>query len=63
MKLWLIHLLDKIDNIIFRHRFYWFCQKVNLSSWWGEEDCPCAYCSKYRDKWEKLDKEINNEQS
>jgi hypothetical protein len=37
-KLIAIHLLDIADDIIFRHRWYWFCNKVAKSSWWGNKD-------------------------
>jgi hypothetical protein len=59
IKLLIIHLLDKFDNYILRHRFYWFCQMVGLSKWWGEDDCPCKYCSKIRAEC----KEYSDEQS
>ena len=48
LKLCLIHLLDKFDNYVLKHRFYWVCQKVGLSSWWGNKDCFCNYCKKWK---------------
>lgn len=54
MKLWLIHLFDWFDDRILRHSIYWVCQKIELSSWWGEEDCLCSYCIRYRQKWSEL---------
>jgi hypothetical protein len=48
MKLLLIHLADMFDNWVLRHRFYWVCQRVSNSSWWGEFACGCLYCRKFQ---------------
>jgi len=62
MKLWIIHLLDWIDENILFHRFYWVCQKIGLSKWWGEEDCPCSYCVRHRQYSSEITQGGNNEQ-
>lgn len=36
LKYRLIKLADWIDEHIIGHRFYWLCQLIGLSSWWGE---------------------------
>ena len=66
IKSYIVHVLDKIDNLIFKHRFYWLCELVSikLESWWGD-DCNCEHCSdlkKYApridfDEWAKDGKE------
>lgn len=37
MKLKLIKLLDWFDDKILDHRFYWICDKISKSTWWGEK--------------------------
>ena len=46
IKSFIVHLLDKIDMLIFKHRFYWLCEliSIRLDSWWHPE-CACAHCS------------------
>lgn len=36
IKLIAIHALDIIDDKIFCHRWYWFCNEVATSSWWRD---------------------------
>jgi len=44
MRLALIHLADRFDRFVMRHRLYWLCRFISLSRWWGEDPCPCEYC-------------------
>lgn len=48
MKILLIHLLDMIDNWIFRHKIHYVCEKVAASQWWGAGDCHCFYCGRFK---------------
>jgi len=36
MKLYLIKILDWIDDKILGHRFYWICDKIASSNWWDD---------------------------
>lgn len=36
MKLKLIKFIDWVDDTILHHRFYWICNIISNSSWWGE---------------------------
>lgn len=38
MKLFIVCLFDWLDARILRHRFYWICKKIALSSWWPDDD-------------------------
>jgi len=37
VKLRIIRAVDWIDDKILRHRIYWLCEKICMSSWWGLE--------------------------
>jgi hypothetical protein len=38
IKLFLIRCADWFDAIVLQHQFYWLCQQIGSSSWWGEGD-------------------------
>lgn len=44
VKLKLIHWLDKVDAVVFRHRWYWLCKALTRSSWWGDHCCRLSKC-------------------
>ena len=39
-RLRLIHLVDMVDDLILRHRFFRVCRWVADSDWWGSY-CTC----------------------
>lgn len=48
MKNKLIHIMDMIDNYIFKHKWHWICNQIAISDWWGNYDCKCKYCIKFK---------------
>lgn len=59
-KLSLIHVADWIDSKILCHQFYWLCNLIGMSSWWGPEgwDCPCKRCTMIRRELAAFEKEM-----
>ncbi len=44
LKLRAIHFVDVLEARLVRHRFYWLCDLIAGSAWWGDHDCAKAGC-------------------
>lgn len=62
MKSWFVHVLDRIDDKVFAHRFYWMCTLVSitLDKWWPEY-CGCNWCEYCRVRWDDVMDEVDND--
>lgn len=49
---------SRLVNYFWDHKWYnnlqdfhmKICEKICMSEWWGEEECFCSYCEKYKDE-------------
>lgn len=44
IRLRIIHIVDKIEDKVIRHRWPWLCDWLAMHPWWRGHDCGKANC-------------------